>query len=250
MYLYYLIQRNGEGNRLVVQKSKKQALIEHLKHEILTLRLEPGADIDETKLCEDFELSRTPVREVFRDLDGLGYLQIREQRSPKVAELGHVTLRNFFLTAPMIYGAVLRLAAGNARSDQIEALKIAQDAFRESLRKGTAADRTLANYRFHEITGHMADNVYLMPSFHRLLIDHARIGMTFYQPRNNERAADLALASEQHDQIIAAIETRDEAAAARLAEDHWALSRDQIETFLMPNALDQPLGSVPNPRIG
>lgn len=229
-------------------KNRKTALADTLKREILTLVRAPGSDIDETQICEAFELSRTPVREVFRDLDGLGYLQLREQRSPKVSDLSHVTLRNFFLAAPMIYGAVMQLAASNARPDQIDALKGAQDAFKQALRGGSAADRTLANYRFHEITGEMADSVYLMPSFHRLLIDHARIGMTFYRPETNDRAENVSLASAQHDQIIQAIEARDEAAAAKLADDHWALSRDQISMFLMPSALDQPLGSLPNPK--
>lgn len=229
-------------------KTRKTDLADWLKRQILTLQLDPGSDLDETQLCDSFGLSRTPVREVFRDLDGLGYVQIREQRSPKVSDLSHVTLRNFFLAAPMIYGAVLRLAAGNARPDQITALKAAQDDFRAALQSGSAEDRTLANYRFHEITGEMAGSVYLMPSFHRLLIDHARIGMTFYRPQGSDTAMDMGLASDQHDQIIAAIEAGDAATAARLADDHWALSRDQISLFLMPEALDQPLGQMPQPR--
>ncbi|MEM6887197.1 MAG: GntR family transcriptional regulator [Pseudomonadota bacterium] len=229
-------------------KTRKSDLADALKRQILTLELPPGSDLDEAQLCEAYGLSRTPVREVFRDLDGLGYIQIREQRSPKVCDLSHITLRNFFLAAPMIYGAVLQLAASNAREDQIAALRTAQDAFKSSLRTGSAADRTLANYRFHEITGDMAGSVYLLPSFHRLLIDHARIGMTFYQPRSNESAQDMAEASRHHDEIIRAIEDRDEAAALQLAEDHWALSRDRMGMFLMPDALNQPLGRLPTPQ--
>ena len=34
-------------------------------------------------------------------------------------------------------------------------------------------------------------------------------------------------------------------AAAQLAEDHWNLSRDQIELFVMPDALDVPMGVPP-----
>lgn len=229
-------------------KSKKTDMAESLKQQILTLDLPPGTDLDEAQLCESYDLSRTPVREVLRDLDGLGYVQLREQRSPRVSDLSHVTLRNFFLAAPMIYGAVLQLAAQNATAEQVKELQVAQDAFKTALRTGSVADRTLANNRFHEITGEMAGSVYLLPSFHRLLIDHARIGMTFYQPQTNDRAQDLTKASEQHDAIIEAIANRDEKTAAQLAEDHWALSRDQIGTFLMPDALDQPLGRMPSPK--
>lgn len=52
----------------------------------------------------------------------------------------------------------------------------------------------------------MAANIYLLPSFHRLLIDHARIGMTFYRPTSNEMASNVSVSADQHDEMIAAIE--------------------------------------------
>jgi DNA-binding GntR family transcriptional regulator len=225
-------------------KDRKTACYQQLRQAILTLELEPGSDLDEALLSEEFGISRTPLREVFRQLSGEGYLEMRANRGARVSAMTHTTLRDFFLAAPMIYAAITRLAAGNANAAQIAALKEAQLGFKKNLRSGSVQDRTLANYRFHEITGAMAGNVYLLPSFHRLLIDHARIGMTFYRPQNNVMADKLSLASEQHDAIIAAIEARDAAAAARLAEDHWQLSRGQIELFVMPAALDLPLGKL------
>lgn len=226
-------------------KSQKSDLYEHLKTSILTMQLRPGHDLDEAELSKAFGLSRTPLREVFRDLAGEGYVELRAKRGCRVSEMSHTTLRDFFQAAPMIYGAVLQLAALNSTATQIEALKQAQDQFRDALRTGTAAARTLANNRFHEITGEMAGNVYLLPSFNRLLIDHARIGMTFYQPQNNEMAENLTTASDQHDAIIAALEARNAEEAGRLADEHWRLSRDQIEMFVMPTALDLALGTFP-----
>lgn len=228
-------------------KSRKAALTEHLRAGILTLEYHPGSDLDEVALCDRFGLSRTPVREVFRDLEGMGYLELRENKGARVAALSHTTLRDFFLVAPMIYSAVLRMAARNANATQISALKQAQAAFTAALRQGSAAERALSNNAFHEITGQMAGNVYLFPSFHRLLIDHARIGMTFYQPRNRRMADNLAEAAAQHDAIIAAIEAGDEDAAAALAEAHWALSRNEIERFVLPVPLDLGLG---DDRVG
>ena len=137
-------------------KDRKAALEDWLRTAILTLELRPGADLDEAQICARFDLSRTPVREVFRALDGLGYVDLRENRGARVAELSHTTMRDFFLAAPMIYGAILRLAARNAGAGRLAALKDAQAAFREALRTGSAADRSLANNRFHEITGEMA----------------------------------------------------------------------------------------------
>ncbi|MDC0659925.1 GntR family transcriptional regulator [Leisingera sp. SS27] len=225
-------------------KNRKAALYSRLKTAIMTLELRPGADLDEAKLSEESGLSRTPLREVLRQLAGEGYVDLRENRGARVSEMSHMTLRDFFLAAPMIYGAVMQLAAQHATPEQISALKEAQEDFKSALRTGTSADRAMANNRFHEITGEMADNIYLLPSFQRLLIDHARIGMTFYRPQDARMAENLDEASTQHDAIIAAIEAGDEAAAGQLATDHWNLSRDQIELFVMPAGLDLPLGTV------
>lgn len=225
-------------------KRRKTELYEHLKRSIMTLSLRPGADLDEANLSDEFDLSRTPLREVLRHLAGEGYVDLRENRGARVSEMSHMTLRDFFLAAPMIYGAVLQLAAQNARVDQIDDLKAAQDRFKAALRSGSGADRAMANNRFHEITGEMADNIYLAPSFQRLLIDHARIGMTFYRPQDQKMVENLDTASAQHDAIIAAIEARNETLAGQLAIDHWNLSRDQIELFVMPSGLELPLGSL------
>lgn len=223
-------------------RSPKAELTEHLKISILTLRLRPGADLDEAHLSEAFGLSRTPLREVFRQLAGEGYLDLRANRSARVSEMSYTTLRDFFLAAPMVYGAILRLATINAKPGQIAELRDAQQAFKAALRAGSAEDRALANNRFHDVTGQMSGNVYLLPSFNRLLIDHARIAMTFYRPHIAGMNESLTEASRHHDAIIDAIEAGDEAAAAQLAEDHWNLSRDQIELFVMPDPLDVPVG--------
>ena len=225
-------------------KRRKAELYGHLKAAIMTLALRPGADLDESKLSEEFELSRTPLREVLRQLAGEGYVDLRENRGARVSEMSHMTLRDFFLAAPMTYGAVLQLAAKHATPAQIDELKAAQETFKSALRSGSGAERAMANNRFHEVTGEMADNIYLAPSFNRLLIDHARISMTFYRPQSTEMAENVSEASAQHDAIIAAIEAGDEAAAGKLAIDHWNLSRDQIELFVMPSGLDVPLGSI------
>ena len=227
---------------------RKSELSAYLVEAILTQALAPGSELDEAALCARFGLSRTPVRDVFRDLAGLGYVQVRNTRGARVAELSHLTLHDFFLAAPMIYSAILRLAARHRTNEQVEELRAAQDVFRAALQEGDAAARTMANHRFHEITGEMAGNVYLIPSFHRLLIDHARIGMTFYRPGAAGMDGRAELASDQHDTIIEAIAARSEEAAAQLAEDHWALSRDQIERFVMPAALDVPLAKVMGER--
>lgn len=224
---------------------RKQTAVDSLRTAILTLDLSPGENLDEARLCAQYDLSRTPMREVLRQLAGEGYVSLRQNRGAQVSEMSHRSLRAFFIAAPMIYGAILQLAATHRTEAQLDRLRAAQEQFREVLRSGTTAQRALANNRFHEITGDMADNPFLAPSFNRLLLDHARISMTFYQPRDEGQKRNVDLACKQHDQIIAAITAHDTARAAQLADAHWQLSRDRISQFVMPGGLDLPLGTLP-----
>ncbi len=224
---------------------RKSSAYDALTRAVLTMELTPGTDLDEARLGAEYGLSRTPMREVLRQLAHEGYAEARENRGVRVAELSTKSLRGFFMAAPMVYAAILQLAALHRTSVQLSALEAAQETFVAALAQGNAADRALANTRFHALTGEMAANPYLMPSFSRLLIDHARISMTFYQPQDSAMAENISTASAQHYAIIAAITARDAQRAGQLAHDHWQLSRHQIERFVMPSPLDEPLGLPP-----
>ncbi|MET1413406.1 GntR family transcriptional regulator [Roseibium sp. HPY-6] len=231
-----------------VRGTAKSAAYEDLKRAILTLEREPGSPLEESELCDQYGLSRTPLREVLQQLSGEGYVTLQLNRGARVSDMTHYTLRDFFLAAPLIYSAVLRLAVQNATPRQIEALKEAQDAFRDALNSSDTTARALTNDQFHRITGHMAGNSYLLASLDRLLIDHTRIAMTFFRPKSGATDDRLALACQQHDDMIACIESGDEDRAAELALEHWALSRDQIELFVMPEGLEAPLGAPPKQK--
>ena len=226
-------------------RSKKAICTEDLRRKILTQELEPGTYLDETEISEVYGISRPPLREVLRQLAGEGYVVLHENRGAQVAPMTHKTLRNFFVAAPMIYAATTRLAAEHATPAQIAKLKECQRAFRQAIKSGDAAERALGNERFHSIIGEMADNEFLMPSLRRLLIDHTRIGMTFYNPRKLDLARQRELAADQHDEFIALIEAGDADAAADLAVSHWELSRAQIESFVTPESIHFPLGRGP-----
>ncbi|MEL7525283.1 MAG: GntR family transcriptional regulator [Pseudomonadota bacterium] len=228
--------------------SAKSLAYEDLKRAILTLDRVPGSSLEESELCDRYGLSRTPLREVLQQLAGEGFVVLQQNRGARVSDMTHYTLRDFFLAAPLIYSSILRLAVQNARPSQIEDLKRAQEAFREALNSGGTTDRALTNDQFHRITGQMAGNSYLLASLDRLLIDHTRIAMTFFKPKSGAKEDRLALACAQHDEMIACIENGDEDRAAELALEHWALSRDQIELFVMPDGLEAPLGVPPKQK--
>ena len=215
----------------------KQAIYNDLKKQILTMSLEPGASLDEASLCKRYEISRTPLREILRALAGEGCVEIVNNRGAYVSSMSHKVLRDFFVTAPMVYSAIGQLAASNATAAQLGELREVQEKFRAAIAAQISTDMVYWNQRFHALMGEMADNPYLKPSYDRLLIDHARISQTFYRPRDPEMAKRMYSALSHHDEMIEAIEAADGRRVVDLIVEHWELSRDLIEYFVKPDPL-------------
>ena len=223
--------------------SKKEKLYSDLKRQILTMELEPGLSLDETKLGEKYMLSRTPVRDILRQLAGEGFLKIEANRGSFVSPLTYKALKDFFLIAPPIYAVIANLAAKNRTAKQLKALKETQTNFRKAITDVKPEQMAYYNNQFHLIMGQMANNQYLWPSLQRLLIDHSRIGHTFYRPQNQHMSGNLKISSQHHDQFITALENQDSKAAEKLVYEHWELSRGNIELFVRPEPLDIKLNS-------
>jgi DNA-binding GntR family transcriptional regulator len=220
-----------------MKRTGKAALYEDLKHQILMLDREPDEDLDEISLGESYGISRTPVRDVLRQLAGEGYVSIRENRGARVIPMNHATMRDFFSVAPVIYEAVGRLAVQNFKPRQLLDLKACQVAFRSAKDGRDSAAMVVENTRFHTIIGEMSGSQFLMPSYGKLLIDHARIGQTFFRPETEEMERELAASCDQHDQMIDTIANRDEAAMVSLIHQHWGICRSNMEMFIAPRAL-------------
>ncbi|MEM5344616.1 GntR family transcriptional regulator [Paraburkholderia azotifigens] len=220
---------------------RKSALGQALRHRILSMELAPGASLDEVALAEEFGLSRPPVRELMRQMAAEGYIELEANRAARVASMNYDSLRNYFLAAPLIYVATTKLAAVHATQAEIDGLKRIQERFRAAVEGVDVDERVLQNDGFHLAIGKMAHNPYLLPSLCRLLIDHARLGKTFYQPRDKRMDAELAEAVQQHEDIIDAIQRRDADTAGEVVRAHVYLARRNMASYVAPDGVDVPI---------
>ncbi|RDV00273.1 GntR family transcriptional regulator [Trinickia dinghuensis] len=227
-------REDGQASSL----DRKGALGQALRHRILSMELAPGATLDEVALSEEFGLSRPPVRELMRQMAAEGYIELEANRAPRVASMNYDSLRNYFLAAPLIYVATTKLAATHATQAEIDDLKRIQERFRAAVEGTDVDDRVMQNDAFHLAIGKMAHNPYLLPSLCRLLIDHARLGKTFYQPRDDSMNAELVEAIEQHEAIIDAIQRGDAEAAGEVVRAHVYLARRNMAAYVAPEGID------------
>ncbi|MCG5071776.1 GntR family transcriptional regulator [Paraburkholderia tagetis] len=221
---------------------RKAVLAETLRRRIVSMELQPGAVVDELALSEEFGLSRPPVRELMRQMAAEGYIELEANRAARVSSMNYHSLRSFFLAAPLIYVATTQLAATNASAADVARLREIQKRFRLAIEEHDVENRVLYNDQFHLEIGRMAQNDYLMPSLRRLLIDHARLGKTFYRyPASESMQHEMHQAASQHDEIIDAIERRDAERAGEIVKAHWELSRRHMTDYAIPEGLEIPL---------
>lgn len=235
------MKATAEAHPLIgeVPLDRKGVLADALRRRILSMELAPGAVVDELALCEEFGLSRPPVRELLRQIAAEGYIELEANRAPRVAAMNHDSLHSFFLAAPLIYIATTQLAATHATTREIEGLKAIQAMFRQAIEQRDVENRVLYNDAFHLEIGRMAHNDYLLPSLRRLLIDHTRLGKIFYRhPTTDDMQRDLELACQQHDQMIEAIERRDPETAGQLVREHFELSRRRMAEYAAPQGME------------
>ena len=227
-----------------MEKDLKNFAAESIRNRVLSMELRPSDVVDEVELAKEFGISRTPLREIVQRLSGEGYLVLQPNRGATVAPMDFGTMRHFFQAAPMIYAAISRLAAERAETSDIDELKDIQLRYRRSLEDKQPSALAMHNHAFHRKIGAMAASPYLQPSLDRLLIDHTRVGQTFYRSTEASDNARIAKTADQHDEMIDAFARRSPTTAVQLTLEHWELSRQTIEKYVQPDPLTFELEDV------
>ncbi len=190
---------------------------ETLRSEILSLALEPGELLDEARIGQRFDLSRSPVREALIRLGSEGLVTTLPNKSTLVAPLKVEAVPQYLDALDLLQRAVTRLAA-RARSDaDLEVIRAAQVEFEGALATRNALEMIEANRKFHAAIGTASGNSYLAEAYARLLDEGRRILRLYFRAFNDTLPEEFA---DEHPRIIAAIEARDKDLAESLAHEH------------------------------
>ena len=69
------------------RKSAAERVYKEIRGDIILSRLKPGERLLENKLCEEFKVSRTPLREALRQLQAQGYITVEKNRGAIVRKM-------------------------------------------------------------------------------------------------------------------------------------------------------------------
>lgn len=206
-----------------------QFVYDILRDEILDLALEPGSPIDEIQLSKRLSMSRTPIREALVRLAGEGLVTTLPNRSTVVANIDFLNLHAFFDAITLMYRVTTRLAAQHHKPGDLDVIRERQAEFAQAVEAQDALSMIATNREFHAAIAAAGRNPYYEGLFQRLL-DEGRRLLRLYYSSYDDRLPDRYVT--EHENIIAAIETRDIERADRLGREHADQIVAQIRTLI------------------
>jgi DNA-binding GntR family transcriptional regulator len=176
----------------------------------------PGDRLVESELADRFGVSRTPIREALQRLETQSLLA-RDGRSLIVASLDHNQMAELYVVRRELEGLAARLAAKHATPEEVRILREMVEADNALVEDPPALAR--ANRRFHKQIHLASHNRYLVQQLDLVHRTMALMATTSLAARGRG-----AIAQEEHDGIVRAIEARDEDAAHAALKDHISVA--------------------------
>lgn len=175
-----------------------------LLDDIATGALQPGERLDETKLAERFEVSRTPVREALSGLTAQGVLVAGEKRGVRVAQYSREELGQMFEAMQEIESVCARLASQRLTLLARSEIENAQAACAQAAADNDRPAYIKANEALHMSIYRATENPYIF----ELASDFRRKTGPF-RAKKLETQEDLLASVANHEDLLAKIFSED-----------------------------------------
>jgi len=200
--------------------SAAQQEIERL---ILSGELPPGAKLTEAKLTERLGVSRGPIREAFRRLEGAGLVRLEKNRGVFVRDIPLDEAAEIYDIRAVMDELAGRLLAASLTAEQAKTLRGVVERLEHAARSGDADAYHLLNLEFHERVIEFAGNR-KMSSLYRKLVNELALARW----RNLADDQALAHSASEHRQILKAISSGDPEVAGRVLFEHAQRSKQRM----------------------
>ncbi|MFC0042155.1 GntR family transcriptional regulator [Actinomadura rayongensis] len=190
-------------------------VLAELRRAIVAGELRPGRPIRQESLAASLGVSRVPVREALKVLEGEGQVVHRPHHGYAVAELSLADLREVYLMRALLESEAARTAVVHITDAEIERVVAAQRDVAAASAAGDLAAMTEANRRFHfAILG--ASQLPRLLRVVRSLWDATDTYRSVYYNAPTHRET----VEREHAAIVAALRERDAARLVALLAEH------------------------------
>ncbi|WP_181167539.1 GntR family transcriptional regulator [Mesorhizobium sp. B2-6-5] len=193
--------RNG------TQGALGSAVYGRLKADILSLRIEPRAVLQEIELGERYGVSRTPVREALRHLLDEGLIE-RNGRFYQVTELTRDDIRDLYEVREALETTAVRLCIERSDEDAMVKLSAIVDQQADALARDDIAGFSALDSTFHLTIAAASQNAFLL---RQLTSTHDKVRLA--RGREVAKPGWVERVIVEHRRILSALYRRDAAVA-------------------------------------
>ncbi|TDD89188.1 GntR family transcriptional regulator [Saccharopolyspora karakumensis] len=210
------------GNDGASTGSIQARLIAEIRRRIIDGEVQPGMSLSELALAEEFDVSRTPVRETFKQLQTEGLVEIRPRVGTFVTAPSRREITELFEMKELLEGAAARLLAQRGRVPELDQLE-------ENLKQADIAVAADDRKRyaelveeFHELIIVGADNRKLEGHYRTLMnqLAYSRLVTTSLSQPGRPSQSDR-----EHHNVVELIMAKDGDSAEQVMREHVRASR-------------------------
>lgn len=195
--------------------------------------LRPADRLNEAALCEELDISRTPLREAFKILEAEGLVTIRPHKGAIVAEISLREIVEIFDLLAPLEAMGLRLAMARMSAADRDEMVDLHDTMMTCYHKDDREGCFRSDYQFHNTLITMAQHEVLRAT-HTSLSNRSQRGR-YLAPRFDQSKLDIAMTA--HTKLIEAIKANDTDKAAEILHDHVARTGEFVVATLRESDL-------------
>lgn len=195
-------------------------LYNELQEDILTGRLEAGQKLTEQKICDEYKVSRTPVREALRQLEMDGLIENIPNRGAFVLGLSDQDISDMYDLRKSYEVLAVRWAIDRITEEELAELEETFEFMEFYTMKNDINKMLNINTAFHQIIYNATHN--------RMLKQHLssyQVYLKYCNPSNYYAPNYLEEVLDEHKAIFEAFKAKDAEAGARAMEIHMDNSR-------------------------
>lgn len=192
-------------------------IYEQLYGEIMTLQRKPGSTLRENALCEEFGVSRTPIRSVLQELRIAGLIEVTPYKSTRVTRLDFDTISQQIYLRVAVETAVLLDFFDVCTPEQMQQLYARNQALRRQAEQPTPDPAA-----FYRMDGRLHEFWFIATGKNQLwqLIQTNQNSYSRFRMLDLVEASNFAEIVNEHDALLQAVERRDADAVRALCAQH------------------------------
>ena len=214
-------------------KTTQEMITGALRKGILSGVLESGQPLRQRDLAKEFGVSRIPVREALRQLEGEGLVTFSPYRGATVSDLSYEEVAEVCEIKRALETMALRAAVPNQTEED---LRLAEELLDQADSEERGAEYAELSRRFHS-------TLYAPAELPRLLTVLQPLDVTFdrYVRIYLEVMHTKEQAQKEHRLILASCRNGDTEASVRALDDHITSTVKRIQTYLEKERAKSPL---------